>query len=238
MNTALILSAGTDSRFEMDVPKQFVNVNNRPMIVYTLERFQEHQEIDEIVVVCLDGWQEMVRAYSKQFGITKLKAILPGGKNAQQSTYHGLEYMLNRMDMKQGDIVVIHDAIRPMVSKELITKSIQKCLKSGMGVAAIHVMDAIMRTEDGKSGFESIDRNTIMKIQTPQAFDFKYILDMHNKAIAEGKTGFWDNTGMLTSLGEQIYFFEGSDLNMKVNTTEDVAMFKALYKMTQVIEEQ
>ena len=237
MNTALILAAGTDARFEMDVPKQFVNVNNRPMIVYTLERFQEHPDIDEIVVVCLDGWQEMVRAYGKQFGIAKLKAILPGGKNAQQSTYHGLDYMVRQMDMKQGDIVVIHDAIRPMVSRELISKSIQKCIKSGMGVAAIHVMDAIMRTDDGKSGFENIDRNEIMKIQTPQAFDFKYIWDMHNQAIAQGKTGFWDNTGMLTSLGEKIYFSEGSDFNMKVNTTEGVAMFKALYKMAQAKEE-
>ncbi len=237
MNTALILAAGTDARFEMDVPKQFVNVNNRPMIVYTLERFQEHPDIDEIVVVCLDGWQEMVRAYGKQFGITKLKAILPGGKNAQQSTYHGLDYMMQQMDMKQGDIVVIHDAIRPMVSKDLISKSIQKCIKSGMGVAAIHVMDAIMRSEDGKSGFENIERNEIMKIQTPQAFDFKYIWDMHNQAIAQGKTGFWDNTGMLTSLGERIYFSEGSDFNMKVNTTEGVAMFKALYKMAQATEE-
>lgn len=233
MNTALILSAGTDSRFEMDVPKQFVNVNNRPMIVYTLERFQEHPDIDEIVVVCLDGWQEVVRVYGKQFHITKLKAILPGGKNAQQSTYYGLQYMHEQRHMTQGDVVVIHDAIRPMVSKELISKSIQMCHKCGMGVAAIPVMDAIMHTENGEFGYKSINRDEIMKIQTPQAFDFAYIWTMHNRAIAEEKTGFWDNTGMLTGLGEKIYFSEGSDLNMKVNTTEDVAMFKALYKMIQ-----
>lgn len=238
MNTALILAAGTDTRFQMDVPKQFVNVNNRPMIVYTLERFQQHPDIDEIVVVCLDGWQEMVRVYGKQFHITKLKAILPGGENAQQSAYLGLQYMHEQLQMKKGDIVVIHDAIRPMVSERLITNSMQMCRKCGMGVAAIYVMDAIMRTEDGKSGFASINRNEIMKIQTPQSFDFAYIWSMHNRAIAEGRTGFWDNTGMLTSLGEKIYFSEGSDLNMKVNSTEDVAMFKALYKMAQNNEEE
>lgn len=238
MNTALILAAGTDVRFQMDVPKQFVNVNNRPMIVYTMERFQQHPDIDEIVVVCLEGWQEVVRVYGKQFHITKLKAILPGGKNAQQSTYHGLQYMKDQLGMKQGDVVVIHDAIRPMVSEGLITKSMQMCHKCGMGVAAIYVMDAIMRTEDGKSGFASINRSEIMKIQTPQAFDFEYIRSMHKRAIEEGKIGFWDNTGMLTSLGEKIYFSEGSDLNMKVNTTEDVAMFKALYKMTQITGEE
>lgn len=238
MNTALILSAGTDSRFQMDVPKQFVNVNNRPMIVYTLERFQQHPDIDEIVVVCLDGWQEVVRVYGKQFHITKLKAILPGGKNAQQSTYHGLQHIKEQLGMGQGDIVVIHDAIRPMVSEGLITKSMQMCRRCGMGVAATPVMDAIMHTENGKFGFQSINREEIMKIQTPQAFDFAYIWSMHNRAIEEGKTGYWDNTGMLTSLGEKIYFSEGSDLNMKVNTTEDVAMFKALYKMNRITEEE
>lgn len=78
MNVALILAGGTDSRFKMDIPKQFVNVNNRPVIVYTLEIFQKHSEIDEIIVSCLDGWQEVVRVYGKQFNITKLKDIIPG----------------------------------------------------------------------------------------------------------------------------------------------------------------
>lgn len=238
MNTALILAAGIDARFQMDVPKQFVNVNNRPMIVYTLEKFQTHSDIDEIVVVCLDGWQEVVRVYGKQFHITKLKAILAGGENAQKSTYIGLQYLKEQLQMKKGDIVVIHDAIRPMVSERLITKSMQMCRKCGMGVAAIYIMDAIMHTEDGKCGYDSINRNEIMKIQTPQSFDFDYIWSMHNQAIKEGKIGFWDNTGMLTSLDEKIYFSEGSDLNMKVNSTEDVAMFKALYKMAQDSEEE
>lgn len=233
MNTALILAAGLDPRFQMDVPKQFVNVNNRPMIVYTMERFQEHPDIDEIVVVCLNGWQEVVRVYAKQFHITKLKEIVVGGKDAQQSTYNGLKYMKEHCNMDKGDIVVLHDAIRPMVSAKLITDSMQMCRKCGMGVAAIYVMDAIMHTKDGKSGYKTINRNEIMKIQTPQAFDFAYIWQMHNRAMEEGKTGYWDNTGMLTELGETIYFSEGSDFNMKVNSTEGVAMFKALYKMMQ-----
>lgn len=238
MNSALILSAGTDNRFEMNVPKQFVNVNNRPIIVYTMERFQEHPEIDEIVVICLDGWQEMVNAYARQFRITKLRAVLSGGKNAQQSTYYGLQYMQEQCGMGQGDIVVIHDAIRPMVSEELITKSIRMCRKYKMGVAAVRIMDAVIHTPNGKTGFKSINRDEIVKVQTPQAFDFEYIRDQHSRAIQEGKIGFWDNSGMLTSLGENIYFSEGSDINMKINTAEDVAMFKALNKMNQIQKEE
>lgn len=229
MNTALILAAGTDLRFEMNIPKQFINVNNRPIIVYTLEAFQKHPEIDEIVVSCLDGWQELVRAYGKQFNITKLKEIIPGGKNGQASTYFGLNVLKERMG--QGDIVVVHDAIRPMVSRKVISESMETCRRRGMGVAATYIMDTIMHSCDGKEGYKSINRWEIMKVQTPQSFDFKYLLDIHERAIQENCTGAWDNSTMLSKMGEKVYFSEGSDLNMKINTTEDVEMFKALYKM-------
>lgn len=229
MNVALILAGGQDSRFQMEIPKQFVNVNNRPVIVYTMDNFQKHKDIDEIVVICLDGWQEMVRVYGKQFNITKLKEIIPGGLDAQESTFHGLELLKNRMG--QGDIVVIHDAIRPMVTEEIINKSINMCRKRGMGVAATYIMDTIMHSWDGQEGYKSINRYEIMKVQTPQSFDFNLIWNLHNKAIKEGKLGAWDNSSMITNLGEKVYFSEGSDLNLKINTTEDVEMFRALYRM-------
>ena len=187
MNVALILAAGVDARFQMDIPKQFVNVNNRPIIVYTLEIFQQHPDIDEIVVCCLDGWQELVRVYGKQFNISKMKMIIQGGKNAQESTYHGLEVLKDRLG--SGDIVVVHDAIRPNVSEEIITASIQTCRKHDMGVAATYIMDNIMHSNNGREGYESIDRNRIMKVQTPQAFDYQYIWDMHNRALAEKRLG-------------------------------------------------
>lgn len=229
MNVALILAGGTDAKFQMDIPKQFVNVNNRPIIVYTLETFQKHPEIDEIIVTCLDGWQEMVRVYGKQFNITKLTDIISGGKDAQESTYKGLQLLKDRMG--KGDMVVIHDAIRPLVSEEIISKSMEMCRKKGMGVAATHIMDTIMHSEDGKEGYQSINRYEIMKVQTPQAFDYELILELHERAIAEKCLGAWDNSSMVTRLGEKVYFSEGSDVNMKINTVEDVAMFKALYIM-------
>ena len=229
MNTALILAGGVDSRFQMDIPKQFVNVNNRPIIVYTLEIFQNHPEIDEIIVICLEGWQEMVRVYGKQFNITKLTHIISGGKDAQESTYKGLQILKGKME--QGDMVVIHDAIRPFVSAELISKSMKMCRKKGMGVSATYIMDTIMHSEDGKEGHQSINRYEIMKVQTPQTFHYSLILGLHERAIREQCTGAWDNSSMITKLGEKVYFSEGSDLNIKINTVEDVEMFKALYRM-------
>lgn len=229
MNTALILAGGVDKRFKMDIPKQFVNVNNRPIIVYTLEIFQKHLDIDEIFVTCLDGWQEMVRVYGRQFNISKLREIITGGKDAQESTYRGLRLMKDRMG--KGDIVIVHDAIRPLVSERIISDSIRMCQKKGMGVAATYIMDNIMHSWDGKEGYKSINRQEIMKVQTPQAFDFKLLWDMHNRAIEEKCLGAWDNSSMLTRLGEKVYFSEGSDLNLKINVTEDVEMFRALYRM-------
>ena len=229
MNTALILAGGRDTRFKMDIPKQFVNVNNRPIIVYTLEIFQNHPDIDEIIVTCLDGWQEMVKVYGRQFNITKLKEIIPGGKDAQESTYRGLELLKDRMG--QGDIVIVHDAIRPMVSEKIITSSIRMCLRKGMGVAATYIMDTIMHSGNGKEGYQSINRYEIMKVQTPQAFDFQLIWNMHQKALEMNSLGAWDNSSMLTRIGEKVYFSEGSDLNLKINTIEDVEMFRALYRM-------
>ena len=133
--------------------------------------------------------------------------------------------------MGQGDIVVVHDAIRPMVSAEIITGSIQMCRKKGMGVAATYIMDTIMHSENGREGYQSLNRYQIMKVQTPQAFDFELLWELHNRAAEQNCFGAWDNSSMITKLGETVYFSEGSDLNMKINTTEDVEMFRALYKM-------
>ena len=171
----------------------------------------------------------MVRVYGKQFNITKLKEIIPGGKDAQESTFNGLKALRNRMG--QGDIVVVHDAIRPMVSEEIITSSMQMCRKKGMGVAATYIMDTIMHSGNGREGYQSLNRYQIMKVQTPQSFDFELLWNLHNRAIEKKCLGAWDNSSMITNLGETVYFSEGSDLNMKINTTEDVEMFRALYKM-------
>lgn len=234
MNIAMILAGGTDSRFQMSVPKQFVNVYNRPVIVYTLETFQKHDEIDAIMVSCLDGWQEMVRAYAKQFNISKLKWVIPGGRDGQASARNGI--LVLKEKCHDDDVVVLHDSIRPFVSEEIITDSLRVCRTYGMGVAAVRTMDTIMRTDDGVVGTESISRYAIIRIQTPQAYRMDKLWDVHEKAIERGIIGEVDTNSVISRLGEPVYFSKGSDLNMKINTVEDVEMFKALYKMQQEAE--
>lgn len=236
MNIAMILAGGTDSRFQMSVPKQFVNVYNRPVIVYTLEAFQKHNEIDAIMVSCLDGWQEMVRAYARQFNIDKLKWVVSGGRDGQESARNGIMALKN--ECRSDDIIVLHDSIRPFVSEEIITDSLQVCRMHGMGVAAVRTMDTIMKTRDGVVGTESISRYAIVRIQTPQTYRMDRLWDVHEKAVERGITGEVDTNSVISRLGEPVYFSKGSDLNMKINTVEDVEMFKALYRMRQETEKE
>lgn len=229
MNIGLILAAGLDPGFRMDIPKQFVIVENRPIIVYTLQAFQSHSEIDKIVVSCLPGWQEMVKVYSKQFGITKMAEIVEGGFDAQESSRRGLSWL--RGICGPEDIVVIHDAIRPLVTDELISSSIDTCRRQGMGVAAVRSMDTIMITGDGVTGNKSISRYDIRRIQTPQAYRLGYLWEMHERALEKGICHCVDNNSVVAQLGETICFSKGSDFNIKINTVEDVEMFRALYHM-------
>lgn len=229
MNIALLLAAGTDPTFRMDIPKQFVNVYNRPVIVYTMETFQRHPEIDVIMVACLKGWENMVEAYAKQFEITKLKWVMPGGRTGQETSKLAVDLLMEKC--AENDIIVIHDAIRPMVTDEIISDSIYTCRKKGMGVAAVTSMDNVMMTDDGMTGRLSISRYAFRRIQTPQTYVLGALKRAHEEALEKGIEGENDTNNMISRLGRNVNFSKGSDKNLKINTVEDVAMFKALYSM-------
>lgn len=229
MNIALLLAAGVDPTFRMDIPKQFVNVYNRPVIVYTMEVFQAHPEIDAIMVACLKGWENMVGAYAKQFHIDKLRWVIQGGCSGQETSRLAVDRLME--NCASEDIVVIHDAIRPMVSDEIISDSIYTCKKKGMGVAAVTSMDNVMMTDDGMTGRLSISRYAFRRVQTPQTYFLGDLKKAHEEALEKDITNENDTNNMISRLGRNVNFSRGSDLNLKINTVEDVAMFKALYAM-------
>ena len=229
MNIALLLAAGADPTFRMDIPKQFVNVYNRPVIVYTMEIFQKHPEIDAIMVACLRGWENMVEAYAKQFHISKLKWVIQGGNTGQETSKLAVDKLIELCE--DDDTIVIHDAIRPMVSDDIISDSIQTCKNKGMGIAAVTSMDNVMMTDDGITGKLSISRYAFRRIQTPQTYRLGELKKAHAEALEKGIKGEIDTNNMISRLGRNVNFSKGSDLNLKINTVEDVAMFKALYTM-------
>jgi len=229
MNIALILAGGCGSRTEQDIPKQFMNIYDKPLIIYTLENFERHPDIDGIVVVCLDGWHEVLKAYARQYGITKLKHVISGGEDGQKSTQKGIESLKDICT--EDDVVMVHDAIRPFITEEVITDAITKCKQKGSGLSAVRCQETIVRTDDGISGNEGIARAEIMRVQTPQAYKYGKALWAYEEADRQGITGeVYINTLMLR-LGETVYFSKGTEKNVKITTIDDLEVFKALLNM-------
>ena len=168
-NIALIIAGGIGSRMNQDIPKQFLNVYDKPVIIYTMEAFQKHPDIDSIEVVCLDGWHDVLKAYAKQFGIAKLENIVSGGKNGQDSIRNGI-YDIAKRHYNAEDIVLIHDAIRPMVSSAVITDNITVCRKYGNAITVVPCTAAMLKTYDSLSTTEQVPRDNLKITQTPQAF--------------------------------------------------------------------
>lgn len=229
MNIAVLLAGGVDPTFQMDIPKQFVNVYNKPIIVYTMQKFQNHPEIDAIMIACLKGWENMVQAYAKQFHIDKLKWIITGGQTGQDTSKLAADELSKSCD--DEDIVIIHDSIRPLVSDEIISDSIRVCKEKGMGISAVSSMDNVMLTNDGESGLQSISRYAFRRIQTPQTYQLGNLRKFHAEAMEQKIRNENDTNNMVSKLGVKVFLSKGSDLNIKINTVEDVEMFKALYNM-------
>lgn len=226
-NVALIIAGGVGARMNQDIPKQFINVYDKPVIVYTLEAFQKHPNIDAIEVVCLDGWHDILKAYAKQFGISKLENVVSGGKNGQDSIRNGLYDIASRHSGKD-DIVLIHDAIRPMVSADIISDNIRVCRENGNAITVVPCTAAMLKTYDSISTTEQVPRDYLKITQTPQAFFVQDIVEAHKEALEKGITNSVASCTMYIELGRKLYMSLGSEKNLKLTTAEDIEIFKAL----------
>lgn len=231
MNVALIIAGGSGHRMRQEIPKQFLNVYDKPVIVYTLEGFQRHPEIDAIEVVCLEGWSEMLWAYAHQFDIDKLKWVAPGGETAQESIRNGVFALRDICGAE--DIVVIHDGIRPMVEEFVLSDVLIKCRQYGNAVTSLPYNEQIFLVGDGESTERYIPRDTLRRVSTPQAYRYEKLLWAYEKAFAQGigiQGATYANT-LMTDLGERLYFAAGSEKNIKLTTRDDFELFKTYMKM-------
>lgn len=226
MNIAIIIAGGSGNRMKQDIPKQFLTVNEKPVIIYTLEAFQKHPAIDEIEVVCISGWEQVLWAYMKQFNITKAVKVVEGGDCGQNSIYRGLKAL--EVDHSPDDIVLIHDAIRPMVSEEIISDCIRETIASGCAITVIPCAEAMLVTEDGNFSEEIYDRDHLKRTQTPQGFYLGKLLDVHERALKQGITNSTASCTLMVEMGEKVNFSKGSEKNIKLTTVEDIDIFKAL----------
>lgn len=225
-NIGLLIAGGVGARMGQNIPKQFITVNDRPVIVYTLEAFENHPEIDAIAVVCVEGWEQVLWAYAKQFNITKLKYVVNGGDCGQASIRNGV-FELEK-HYRPDDLVLIHDAIRPMVSCEIISDSIRVAREHGNAVTVIPCAEAMLQTEDGVVSVDSYPRDRLKRTQTPQTFRIGDICNLHREALAAGITNSVASCTLMIEMGKQVYFSTGSEKNVKLTTVEDIDIFKAL----------
>lgn len=230
MNVALIVAGGSGQRMGQDIPKQFINIYNKPVLIYTLEIFQNHPQIDVIEVVCLDGWHDILWAYAGQSGITKLKWIVQGGSTGQESIRNGVYNLEGKCG--PDDIVIIHDGIRPMVEASIISDVIIKCRKYGNAVTSLPYNEQIFIIDDESSTTRYIPRETVRRVTTPQAYKFGRLDRAYHEAF-EKKIGIFGSSytnTMMVELGERLHFAAGSEKNIKLTAKEDLEMFKAYLK--------
>ena len=233
MNVAIIIAGGSGHRMGQDIPKQFINVYDKPVIIYTLGGFQRHPQIDAIEVVCIDGWHDVLWAYAKQFNITKLKWVISGGVTGQESIRNGVFNLENKC--LPDDIVIIHDGIRPLVDDTVLSDVIVKCQQYGNGVTSMPYNEQIFVVDDEISTVQYIPRETLRRVSTPQAYRFDLIDQGYHRAFEE-KIGIYGSSyanTMMIELGERLYFAAGSDKNVKLTTKDDLELFKAYLKQEQ-----
>jgi 2-C-methyl-D-erythritol 4-phosphate cytidylyltransferase len=233
MNIAVIIAGGSGHRMGQEIPKQFINVYDKPVLIYTLEGFQQHPQIDAIEVVCLDGWQEVTWAYARQFNISKLRWIVSGGDTGQESIRNGVYHLEGKASA--DDIIIIHDGIRPLVDASVLTDVIETAKKYGNGVSSLPYNEQIfiVDKEDETITREYIPRETLRRVSTPQAYQFNKLDRAYHEAFEKeiGIYGSAYTNTMMVLLGETLHFAAGSDKNIKLTTKDDLEMFKSYLKM-------
>ena len=211
-----------------DIPKQFMHVDGIPVIIHTLKCFQQHPDIDSIAVVCLFGWETVLRAYANQFLIDKLKWIFPGGKTGMESIHNGI-YGLKDAGCDDDDLVLIHDSVRPLLSQEIISNNIATCKAYGYAITGIQCREAILESEDGFVSSTSIPRDKLIRTQTPQTFRLSNIIKVHERAR---ELGIKDSVASCTLIAEvggiDMHIVPGSEKNIKITTVEDLEILKSL----------
>lgn len=230
MKIAIITAGGVGSRMKLEVPKQFHEINGKPIIVYSLEVFNNCSEIDYICVVFLEGYKQQFENYITKYRLNKIKWLVPGGATNQMSIWNAIDYLKKNGGVHDDDIILVHDGIRPLVSNEIIKDCIQVCEKNGNAVAITPCNEAMVISKTGTSSTESIDRSLIWKTQTPHAMHLKDMHELISSTINRGVTNSVAVCTMLIESGKPIYFSKGNNLNFKLTTPEDIDLFIGILK--------
>ena len=220
MNIVLLLAGGSGSRMGSGIPKQFLVVDGEPVIVHTMRVLENNRDIDKVVAVCIDGWEEKLRGYADKAGISKLFNVVSGGENRYESTRYGME----SLDVNDDDVIVVHDAARPMVTDESLSDVICVCREHGNSMAVIDCVDTMYAREDGGTS-QVLERSMMVRGQTPEAVTGKRMRDMY-RAADKKKIHDDSISALQVALGWKVYFAKGSEQNIKMTRPTDLKFFE------------
>ena len=231
MNIALIVAAGNGSRMESaDRPKQFLLVKEKPLMLYSVKAFQMHENIDAIVIVTNNQFVDQVKSWCKEYQLNKVRLIVPGGFTRQESVYLGLQAVKSISLNVDNDIVLIHDAARPLIDKAIISANIVTCSTYGATCTALKVKDTIARSDNAQTINGVANRQELYQCQTPQAFKLSLILAAHEQSKNNALNTATDDAQLVLALNKDVYFVEGSSSNFKITTDADLVLLNALLK--------
>jgi len=227
MNIAIIFAGGTGQRMNTKTkPKQFLELYGKPIIIYTLEKFQEHEQIDGIIVVCVKEWISYCESLISKFGITKVKLVTPGGETGMMSRYNGI--MKAAELFPEDTICLMHDGVRPLIDHDTISKNIESVKKTGTAVTVSPAIETIAVIETDNKVGQIIDRKKCQMAKAPQSFRLTDLVKAHQKAVDEGMLDCIDTAYLMQMNGYDIYTVEGSPENIKITTPTDFYLFRAL----------
>lgn len=228
MNIGVIFAGGIGKRMNSRaLPKQFLKLYGKEIIIYTLEHFEAHKEIDAIVIACVEEWITFLQELVDKYQLKKVKKIVCGGKNGQESIYHGL-IAAKEVAGTERSIVLIHDGVRPLINERLLTDCLESTREKGNAITAVPAIETIICSKDKNTVSEMIDRTECMMARAPQCFFLDEILKNHRKAIEEEKFDFIDSASMMKHYGSILHLVEGPVENIKITTPMDYYTFKAL----------
>lgn len=231
MNIGVIFAGGVGKRMHSkDRPKQFLNINDKPIIVHTLEHFENNDLVDAVVVVCVEEWIDYLNSLLYKYRLNKVKKVVPGGSSGQLSIYQGLK-AAKEIAGEETSIVLIHDGVRPLINAELLTRNIEDVKKYGSSITSAVVKETIVEIEDSGKIKSVPDRAHSRVAKAPQCFWLQDIYNAHERALSEGITDFIDSCSMMYYYGHDLHMTDGPFENIKITTPDDFYTMRAILQV-------
>ena len=228
-NYVILLAGGVGKRMGTDIPKQFLEVDGKPIIVYSIENFQKNPQIEKIVVVCVKDWIDKTWELVKKYSLSKVEWIIEGGSTGHDSIRNGVFFLKEKVD--PDDHIIVHDAVRPVLPQKAIDEVIRVSHEKGNASSSIECHPPIVYTDDHESGITDVDREHVMLTASPQAFKYSLALKCYEQAEAEDYHTSTFTSSLLIHCHERVYFAKGTSCNIKITRKEDLALFEALLKI-------